>query len=114
MNKIIRLEEVMFFIIGVYAYTYLDYSWGLFFLLLFSPDISMIGYIWNTKLGAYTYNIVHHRGIGLGILLVGVILSQSILLLVGIILFTHSSMDRVFGYGLKHIDSFKHTDLGTM
>jgi hypothetical protein len=32
--------------------------------------------------------------------------------LAGIILFTHSSMDRVFGYGLKYPDSFNNTHLG--
>jgi len=32
--------------------------------------------------------------------------------LVGIILFSHSAMDRVFGYGLKYPDSFKNTHLG--
>ena len=30
----------------------------------------------------------------------------------GIILFTHSNMDRILGYGLKYPDDFKHTHLG--
>ena len=33
-------------------------------------------------------------------------------LLLGIILFGHASMDRVFGYGLKFGDNFHHTHLG--
>jgi hypothetical protein len=32
--------------------------------------------------------------------------------LVGLILLGHSSLDRVFGYGLKYADSFRHTHLG--
>ena len=30
----------------------------------------------------------------------------------GLILFGHSSMDRILGYGLKYPDSFEHTHLG--
>ena len=29
-----------------------------------------------------------------------------------LILFGHSSLDRVFGYGLKYTDAFQHTHLG--
>ena len=32
----------------------------------------------------------------------------------GIILFGHASMDRIFGYGLKFSDNFKHTHLGNL
>ncbi|TAG51385.1 MAG: DUF4260 family protein, partial [Runella slithyformis] len=31
---------------------------------------------------------------------------------IGIILFAHSAMDRIAGYGLKYEDAFKHTHLG--
>jgi hypothetical protein len=30
----------------------------------------------------------------------------------GIVLLGHSSMDRFFGYGLKHFDGFNYTHLG--
>ncbi len=39
-------------------------------------------------------------------------LDANLLLLAGIIMFGHSGMDRVFGYGLKHTDSFSNTHLG--
>lgn len=32
-------------------------------------------------------------------------------MLAGVILFAHASMDRIFGYGLKYADDFKHTHL---
>lgn len=34
--------------------------------------------------------------------------------LAGAILFAHSSLDRILGYGLKHFDSFRNTHLGTI
>ncbi|WP_222867763.1 DUF4260 family protein [Sphingobacterium phlebotomi] len=42
----------------------------------------------------------------------GVLLPDPGIVLAGIILFGHSAMDRIFGYGLKYGDDFKHTNLG--
>jgi hypothetical protein len=45
-------------------------------------------------------------------LVLGFWLNNSWLALSGVILFGHSSMDRIFGYGLKFSDNFKNTHLG--
>jgi hypothetical protein len=37
-----------------------------------------------------------------------------VVLFVGILLWAHSSLDRIMGYGLKYPDSFQHTHLGTV
>ena len=74
----------------------------------------MLGYLINSRIGAATYNIFHHKGIAIGVMLAGYYLSMPILSLVGIILFSHSAMDRMFGYGLKFADSFNNTHLGTI
>ena len=39
-------------------------------------------------------------------------MGQQMLMFAGTILLGHSSLDRVFGYGLKYPDSFKATHLG--
>jgi hypothetical protein len=44
----------------------------------------------------------------------GIVLSLPVMQLAGVILFGHSSMDRIFGYGLKYSDSFQHTHLGML
>ena len=72
----------------------------------------MIGYGINTKTGAVCYNIFHHKGIAIIIYLAGIFLKADIVIFAGIILFAHSSMDRMLGYGLKYNDNFKHTHLG--
>lgn len=80
--------------------------------LFLSPDISMFGYLINTKTGAFCYNFVHHKSTGIALLVAGYFLHNDISTFIGILLFAHSCFDRVFGYGLKYNDSFNHTHLG--
>ena len=77
-----------------------------------TPDIGMTGYLINSKIGAVTYNLFHHKGIALCILILGYYYSIEWIVFTGIILFGHAALDRMFGYGLKYEDSFKHTHLG--
>jgi hypothetical protein len=116
MKTIINLEEAALTAISVYFLT--EYNLGLpvwvWCLLFFSPDFSMLGYLAGTRTGAFTYNLFHHRGIALLIIAVGLLSSTTIFISVGILLFAHSSFDRMLGYGLKYDDDFKHTHLGKM
>lgn len=72
----------------------------------------MIGYAAGNKVGAAMYNFFHHKGVAIAVGLIGMYMSNPMLQLVGIILFAHSSMDRIFGYGLKYYKGFKFTHLG--
>ena len=83
-------------------------------MLLLVPDVSMVGYFFNTRLGAVGYNLIHILTVGVMIYIVGYFLHSSITQLAGTILMGHSSMDRLFGYGLKYPDSFKNTHLGSL
>lgn len=112
MKTSLKLEELAFFILSLVVYSRLGTSWGLFALLLFAPDLSMVGYLAGTKAGALVYNVFHHRGLALLVFALGEYYGLSGLSLAGVILFAHSSLDRVLGYGLKFGDSFQHTHLG--
>ena len=79
---------------------------------LLVPDVSMLGYLVNNKAGAWTYNFFHHQALAIAIGLSGLFLANLELQFAGLVLFGHSAMDRVFGYGLKFSDDFKHTHLG--
>lgn len=72
----------------------------------------MLGYLVNTKVGAFVYNLFHHKGIALIVAAIGFYTISDYVLFAGIILFSHSAMDRFMGYGLKYPDSFQHTHLG--
>jgi hypothetical protein len=72
----------------------------------------MIGYLANNKVGACCYNLVHHKGMALLVYTIGIYLHNQGWQLAGIILFGHSSMDRMMGYGLKYEEAFTFTHLG--
>jgi len=112
MNTLIKLEEAALFALGFFLFSLLDYAWWWFPALLLASDLSMIGYAFGNKTGAWIYNIAHHRGLAIVVYLLGVYLENNALLLTGTILFAHSSMDRMFGYGLKYEKGFKFTHLG--
>ena len=114
MKNLIKLEELMMFLLSIVLFSTLDYAWWVFVALILVPDIGMLGYLINPKLGSISYNLFHHKGIALIILILGWYVISEELLLAGIILFGHASMDRIFGYGLKFDDSFKHTHLGNI
>jgi len=83
-------------------------------LLLLTPDIGMIGYLVNSKIGSITYNILHFLGLGILFYIVGLYIDSQIIELLGLIIIGHIGMDRFFGFGLKYPDSFKHTHLGNI
>ncbi|WP_400072005.1 DUF4260 domain-containing protein [Zobellia russellii] len=112
MTKWLKVEELGMFLFGIYMFSLLPYAWWWFVVLLLTPDFSMLGYLLGNKWGAVFYNIFHHKGIALAIYIIGMYLSAPVLQLVGIILFSHAAMDRVFGYGLKYDKGFKFTHLG--
>lgn len=103
-------------VIAIYFLTIynLGLSVWLWILLFFTPDIGMLGYLVNTKVGAVIYNLFHHKGIALSLATTGYFLNNDILTAIGILLFAHSSFDRIWGYGLKYEDSFKNTHLGSL
>lgn len=113
MNISIKLEEAAMTVLSLYFLSQhaLGLSIWIWMLLFFSPDISMIGYLFGTKIGAFTYNIIHHRAVALLILGIGILSQQEIWVSIGTLLFAHASFDRMLGYGLKYSDSFKHTHL---
>lgn len=80
--------------------------------LILAPDIEMLGYVFGNKIGALTYNLFHHKGLAIVVYLTGSYLSEPLLQLMGIILFSHAAMDGIFGYGLEYDKGFKYTHLG--
>lgn len=114
MPAIIKLEEVAITAASVWFLS--KYNLGLplwlWVLLFFSPDISMLGYLINTVFGAFCYNLLHHRAVALVLAATGLYSHNETLTAIGLLLFAHSSFDRMMGYGLKYPDDFKHTHLG--
>lgn len=116
MKTILKLEEATMTAVGIYLLTIynLHLSFWIWAILFFSPDIGMLGYLVNTKVGAAVYNLFHHKGIAIGIAATGYYLHNDVLTAIGILLFAHASFDRIMGYGLKYEVSFKSTHMGSL
>jgi len=112
MNNLLKLEELGQFLLSILLFSQLDYAWWIFPACILLPDLSMLGYLVNSKIGAWLYNFFHHKFVAIAIFILGFGLSSSLITLAGAILFGHSAMDRIFGYGLKFDDNFKNTHLG--
>lgn len=113
MEILIQLEELTMFLGCIYLFSRLNLKWWWFPLLLILPDLGMLGYLVNPATGAFTYNIVHFKGVGVVIGLYGLAKNNRKLMLVGIILLAHATMDRAIGAGLKYPDGFWHTNLSS-
>lgn len=100
------------FFLGVCLFNRLSFEWWWFLILFLLPDIGMLGYVANSRIGALTYNLLHHKAIAIGLYFLGLYLSNEYVELVGIIIFSHASFDRILGYGLKYTTSFHDTHLG--
>lgn len=112
MQTILKIEELAIFLGGIFAFSFLSFEWWWFPVLLFLPDISMIGYLFGNRIGAIVYNIFHHKGIAVFVGIAGLLVNHETLQLIGIILFSHASLDRMLGYGMKYERGFKFTHLG--
>lgn len=112
MNTTFKIEEAAMFGLAIYLNSFLPFENWVFWAFFLAPDIGMLGYLANPKLGSITYNLFHHKGIAIACYLAGYFLIIHELTLAGVVLFGHSSFDRILGYGLKYPDNFKHTHLG--
>ena len=112
MKTLLKIEEFAEFALSIILFSKLPFSWWLYPALFLLPDLSMIGYLVNDKVGAFAYNLLHHKALAVLIGVAGLYLHNDYLMLAGILLFGHSAMDRMMGYGLKYNKGFKYTHLG--
>jgi hypothetical protein len=108
----LRIEGAAAFVAGLVLFGATGGPWLLALPLLLLPDLSMIGYLRDPRLGALTYNLAHNWAIGLVVLGLGAWSGNTVVVMAGAILIAHVGMDRAVGYGLKSPDSFHETHLG--
>jgi hypothetical protein len=107
----LRAEALATLTAGILGFGYLGGPWLAFIPLLLVPDIAMIGYIRNARLGALTYNVGHNLGTAALAVGIGLWLGVAWLAVAGCVLVAHIGMDRLLGYGLKYPTAFKDTHL---
>jgi hypothetical protein len=114
MKTLLNLDEAASLLLALFVFAHLPYAWWWLPALFLVPDLSMLGYLAGPRVGAYCYNLAHHKLLALAVGATGWALGYPGLLLAGTVLLFHSSFDRLLGYGFKHTTGFGDTHLGRM
>lgn len=108
---LLRLEGGVVLASAIAAYAYTNGNGWAFVGLLLAPDLAMLGYLANVRLGSLLYNIAHFYALPGAIIAAALLTNTPVLLHIGLIWTAHIGMDRLMGYGLKYPTYFKDTHL---
>ena len=112
MKSLLKLEELAELLLAVFVFAHLPFAWWVLPAAFLLPDLSMLGYLAGPRVGAASYNLLHHKALAIAVGLAGWMLGLPVLVLAGTILLFHSAFDRLLGYGLKYATGFQDTHLG--
>src|SRR5688572_25058568 len=104
---ILALEGLALFVGSIVLYAYYGGNGWMFVLLLLVPDVAMVGYMVNTRVGAVSYNLIHTSSLPLILGIASLVFNWSLGLHLALIWLAHIGMDRTVGYGLKYSTEFK-------
>lgn len=109
--RLLRLEGAALLAGSLLAYTTTGQPWWLLPLTFLFPDLSALGYLAGTKVGARSYNLAHITPLPGVLIAVGWQQNASLAVALGLVWLAHIGFDRISGYGLKYGDNFQHTHL---
>ena len=110
----LRLEALVLLVSTIILFASQHQKWWLYPLLLLVPDVFMLGYLANTRVGAFFYNLGHSYLAPALMIFLSWNAHSKLSLAIGVIWLGHIGWDRFFGYGLKYDSDFKHTHLGDL
>ena len=108
---LLRAEAASLFLATLYLYRMTGAGWGLFFLLFLWPDLGMLGYLANPRIGSATYNLVHIAAFPVLLAVFSCATHRTWGLSFAMIWLSHIEWDRMLGFGLKYPTFFKDTHL---
>lgn len=100
--------------LGVVWYGFYDYGWFIYIVLFLLPDVSMVGYLRDPRLGALVYNIGHTVALPFLLAAYGFYAQSPSVYLIALLWIAHIGIDRALGYGFKLPSGFKDTHLGVL
>ena len=109
---ILRIEGGALAALAIFLYPRTGESWWLFVILILAPDLGMLGYAVNARIGALAYNILHVSALPFALALIGLTAPSVTLVAIALIWLAHIGLDRMLGYGLKYDAGFASTHLG--
>jgi hypothetical protein len=108
---LLRLEGVAVAVSAIALYFHADHPWWLLVALVLAPDLSMVGYLAGSTIGAAAYDAAHTYSLPVALAAVGLIVGAEPAVQLGLIWLAHIGVDRAIGYGLKYSTGFKDTHL---
>ena len=109
---ILRSEGLVVLAASLWGYRHFGAPMLLVPLVLFLPDLFMLGYVASKRVGAAIYNTGHSYLAPAALWLVAVVIESPGTKAAALVWAAHIGMDRALGYGLKYPDSFRNTHLG--
>jgi Domain of unknown function (DUF4260) len=109
---VLRLEGLVVLVAAMLAYDKFGAGWGTFAWFFLTPDLSFLGYLAGSRVGAISYNVAHSYIGAVACLIGSQLIAAPVLLTIGIIWCAHIGFDRALGYGLKYSTGFRFTHLG--
>jgi hypothetical protein len=108
----LRAEALVELFLAVMAYRSVGGTWTHFAALFLAPDLSMLGYLINRRVGAWLYNLGHTYLAPALLGATGFVTGTPVLYSMSLIWAAHIAFDRLAGYGLKYSIAFGATHLG--
>lgn len=109
---LLRLEGGALFVAAVGFYWSVAGAWWLFVMAFLLPDLTILVYLSNPRVGAMAYNAVHTTIFPLALAALAAVLGARGAALAALIWLAHIGLDRLLGFGLKYEGGFRETHLG--
>lgn len=100
-NVLMRLEGLALLAAAVALYAHQGYGWLALVLLLVAPDLALIAYLLNRRVGVAVYNFVHTLTLPLVLGVFGVWTGQPLWTQMAVGWAAHIGMDRTLGLPLR-------------
>ena len=108
----LRLDGLVLLAAALILFAATHQPWWLVPAVILLPDLFMLGYLRDTRVGAAVYNLGHSYLLPAAMSLAGAVGHHPLTLALSLLWLAHIGMDRLARYGLKYDVSFQHTHLG--
>ncbi len=110
-RTLLQAEGLLVFVGAIGLYVALGAPVWMFFVLLLTPDLSMLGYLVGQRAGALAYNAAHTYLAPTLVFALPWYIGWPHALPLALIWAAHIGIDRALGFGLKYSGGFKQTHL---
>ncbi len=107
----LRIESAMLLCATIVAYAWTRQSWWLFGALFLAPDIGILAYSANPRVGAICCNAMHTSICAILLDGAGYLSASPVALSLAMIWLAHVGFDWMLGYGPKYATGFSDTHL---